>query len=154
MRSIYDNTKVDGPVAIYATTNAAFVYGPGVDTQGYNSGAIRVATTVTGTGLAKNSGGSVVAVLEESSDNSTWAAANDNTGTQIQTSGVEGTTTAALGAARIEGLGVSNRLRYLRVKLTANGFANSSASARFTAIACIELGRAYNNPTTTATSNT
>jgi hypothetical protein len=54
--------------------------------------------------------------LQESSDNSTWTAANDNTGTAIGAT-LNVHTTAQDSYARIEGINL-NRKRYLRVVFT------------------------------------
>lgn len=154
MRSVYDNTSVQGAVALFATTPGVgqikTATGPSVDTKGYNSAAIRVQTSNVGSGVAAASQVSVVAVLEESTDNNAFTAALDNTGTQIQCT-ANATVTAVLAAARVEGLN-SNRDRYLRVVLRG---ANDGVVARaVTAVAVIELGRAFTRPSTTETSNT
>ncbi len=138
--------------AVFNTTNAVLisVNGPSVDTKGYNSAALRVFTAPTGSGLLVSQQVSVVAVLQESADNVTFTTANDNTGTAIGVT-VNATTTAVIGSARIEGLN-QNRLRYLRVRTT--GISLGVVAAAVTSVAVIELGRAYQLPTTTAVSNT
>ncbi len=152
MRSVYDNLSVGAISAVFNTTNAVLisVNGPSVDTKGYNSAALRVFTTPTGTGLLVSQQVSVVAVLQESADNITFTTANDNTGTPIGVT-VNATTTAVIGSARIEGLG-QNRLRYLRVNT--KGSSLGVIASAVTSVAVIELGRAFQLPTTTGTSNT
>lgn len=153
MRSIYDNTVIGSAAALLASTSGVVAYGPSVDTKGFNTGAIRLQVSLVGSGvtsIAKN--GSVAAVLEESADNSTFSAATDNGGTQIGCVATASSLVAVLASARIEGLGVSNRMRYLRVKLITYQGGLSPAAAIFTAVAVIELGRAYSNPTTTQSS--
>ena len=156
MRSIYDNTKIDGVIAMLNTTVTVLGTGGGVDTKGFNTAAIRLATSKTGAGLLVTDQISVIAVLEESNDDGVadaYAAANDNTGAQITCTALA-TVTAVLASARIEGLGLSNRKRYLRVK-TKGGTTTAGVSAEaVTSVAVIELGRAYALSTTTTASNT
>lgn len=166
MRSVYDNLTVAGIVAQFNTLGAITgvqsapsgtsidTYGAAVDTKGYNSAAIRVFTSTIKTGLAAGAGGSLGVVLQESADATTWSTANDNSGTAIGVTQTA-TTTAVIGSARVEGLGTT-RLRYLRLKVTAY-FANALATSNtygFTSAAVIELGRSYQRPVTTTTSNT
>lgn len=160
MRSLYDNVSVGAIHAVLNSSVGIVSRSPSVDTRGYNSAVLRVNTSAVGTNILVGQGGSVVVVLEESADNSTFTTAVDNTGATIGST-ITATTTAVLGSYRIEGLGLQ-RLRYLRVKQTSNFAAVASASAIFTAVAVIELGRAYINPVPTtpggtvppATSNT
>lgn len=152
MRSIYDNVSVGSIVASYNSTQAVVVTSPATDTKGYNTAVLRVYTSATGAGLGTGAGGSVVAVLQESANNSTWSTANDNTGTAIGLT-QEATTTGVLGSARIEGLGLQ-RLRYLRYTLTPHFAASISSAAIFTCVGVIELGRAYNNPVATTPGGT
>ncbi len=161
MRSIYDNAYVAalaGP--FFATTGSvAAMNGASVDTKGYNTAALRVFITATGsTALTPSTVSTLTAVLQESSDNSTFTTALDNTGVAIgfpATAVLTATTTAVIGSARIEGLGLQ-RKRYLRVVLTPflSGGAIALAPNSFTAVAVIELARAYNNPVTAVVSNT
>ena len=153
MRSIYDNTKVGGVIAVYGSLTGVVATGDGVDTKGYNSAALRVQTSAVGAGIPVNTGASLVAVLEESADNVTFSAANDNTGTQIGVT-ITATTTAVVASARIEGLN-QNRLRYLRAKITTKMQVAPLTPAKiFTGVAVIVMGRAYALPTDTTTSNT
>lgn len=157
MRSIYDNCVVQGFVAVGATQSSVLGYtatGPSVDTKGYNTGALRVYLSTVRSGLTVNAGGSLTAVLQESADNVTFTTATDNAGTTIGFSGTQATTTAVISDDRIEGIGLSNRMRYLRVVLTQNFGQGASSANIFTGIACIELGRAYSRPVTTTVSNT
>lgn len=153
MRSIYDNAVVQGWAILRGTLNGVIATGASVDTKGYNTAALRVFIGATGTGLSVAGGSSLTAVLQESADNVTFSTATDNTGATIGFAGTQATTTAVLSDARIEGLGLSNTLRYLRVQLTAN-LGGTAAANVFTAAAVIELSRAYNNPVTTTSSNT
>lgn len=154
MRSLYDNTVVLGHVAVFSTSNAVVAVGPSVDSKGYNTGALRVRIGALGAGLGPTSGSTLSAILQESSDNVTFTTANDNGGTAIGFTGTSATVTAVVSDARIEGLGLSNRKRYLRVQLTANQATSGVIANSFTAIAVLELGRGYNNPVNTTTSNT
>lgn len=155
MRSIYDNAVVQGYAVQWNTTGATVTLGASVDSRGYNTAALRVFVSPTqGRGLTLGNGGSLTAVLQESSDNVTFATANDNTGAAIQLILVA-TTTAVLQDARIEGLNLSNRKRYLRVQTTANfGSPIVGNNMTFTSCAVLELARAYQNPVTTVASNT
>ena len=153
MRSLYDNTVVQGYTILRGSSNAVVQTGASVDTKGYNSGALRVYIGPVGSGLSVAGGSSLTAVLQESTDNATFTTATDNNGTAIGFVGTQATTTAVLSDERIEGLNLSNRKRYLRVQLT--GYMGGSAAANvFTAAAVIELGRAYQRPVTTTESNT
>lgn len=152
MRSVYDNLTVAGYAAAFNTTGSTICTGASVDTKGYNSAALRVFTSTVGAGLAVNTGASLTAVLQESDDNSTWTTATDNNSENISITQVA-TTTAVLSSARIEGLG-SNRSRYLRVVTTAYFGGAAAATRQFTSCAVLELGRAYQNPVNTTTSNT
>lgn len=156
MRSIYDNAVVQGYAVQFNTTGATVTTGASVDTKGYNTAALRVFTSPIGIGgspLAKDTGGSLVAVLQESSDNVTFTTATDNGSATIGFT-IVATTTAVLQDARIEGLGLSNRKRYLRVQTTANFGGAASNSRQFTSCAVLELARSYQKPTTSVVSNT
>ncbi len=152
MRTVYDNLNVGGALAVFGTGAAVVATGGSVDTKGYNSAALRIATSAVGAGILVANQVSLVAVLEESADNSTFTAALDNTGTQIQAKALA-TTSAVLASARIEGLG-QQRLRYLRVKVTGGTPTAGVIVQACTAVAILELGRAYQNPVTTTASNT
>ena len=152
MRSIYDNAVVKGYAIVKASSNGVIAYGPSVDTKGYNTAALRVFLSEVGSGLSVAGGSSLSAVLQESTDDSTFTDATDNSGATIGFTGTQATTTAVLSDARIEGLGL-NRDRYLRVKLT--GYLGGTAAANvFTAAAVIELARAFTDPVTETVSNT
>lgn len=153
MRSLYDNVTVGSFAAAFNTTGATICTGASLDTRGYNSGVLRVFVSTMAAGIATGAGGSLTAVLQESTDGTTWTTATDNGGTTIGGT-IESTTTAVLGAYRIEGLGMSNRKRYLRVQTTARFGGGSANLLQFTSAAVIEIGRAYNKPVNTATSNT
>ncbi len=152
MRSVYDNLNVSGLVALFNTAATALQVGSGVDTKGYNSAALRVLAAPVGAGIVVTNQVSVVALLEESADNVTFTAALDNTGTQIQCS-PQATVTAVVASARIEGLG-QQRLRYLRIRVKGGTPTAGVIVQAHTAVALLELGRAYNNPVNTTVSNT
>lgn len=152
MRSIYDNANLAGFAAAFNTTGFTIVTSASVDTKGYNTAALRVFTSTVGAGIGVGAGASLVAVLQESADGTTWATANDNTGTPIRIT-QEATTSAVIGSARIEGL-LQNRLRYLRVQTTANFGGPATPTRQFTSCAVLELSRAYQNPVNTTASNT
>lgn len=153
MRTIFDNAVLAGYAAQLNTTGAVVTTGASVDTRGYNTAALRTFVSQIGSGLGFNQGGSLAVVLQESSDNATFTTALDNTGTPIGVT-VVATTTAVLSDARIEGLGLSNRKRYLRIQTTANFGGVASSLRQFTSCAVLELGRAYNRPVTSNVSNT
>lgn len=150
MRSIYDNVAVGGAAVIFASTSGVVVTGPTVDTKGYNTAALRLSTTAVG-GAANvvATRGTVAAIVQESDDNSSWSTATSVDGTTI------GSTVAAIGtngnvtSVRIEGLGVSNCKRYIRVQLTTGFGPIATTAAIFTLAAIFELGRGYNKPPTT-----
>ncbi len=161
MRSIYDNVIIGGIAgpALFTTPLVTTITGESIDTKGYNTGVLRVRASAFNTPLNNNiqplitvnNGASITAVLEESANNSTWSAALNNSSVQIGTTGMVVTSTAVIGSARIEGLGGLNRMRYLRVKLTAN-FGSPNVNKVFTALGAIELARAYNDPVTSEVS--
>ncbi len=143
---------VGGLTTFLNTAATVLQVGTGLDTKNFNSAALRVLTTPVGAGVLVSQQVSVVALLEESADNVTFAAALDNTGTQIQCS-PQATTSAVLASARIEGLG-QNRLRYLRIRLKGGTPTAGVIVQACTAVAVLELGRAYENPVSTTVSNT
>lgn len=153
MRSIYDNVATSGFAAAFNTLGATVCTGGSVDTKGYSTGVLRVFTSTVASGIAVGNGASLTAVLQESTDGTTWSTATDNTGATIggtQTA----TTSAVITSYRIEGLNL-NRDRYLRVVTTAAfGGAVSNNSKAFTSAAVIELGRSYQRPVDTTVSNT
>lgn len=153
MRSIYDNAKVGAQVAVFGTGASVVATSASVDTRGFNTGALRVFIGTVGAGLSAAGGSSLTAVLQESADNSTFTTATDNTGAAIGFTGTQATTTAVISDARIEGLN-QNRMRYLRIRLTTNSAATGVPTLAFTAVAVIEIARAYNNPVTSTVSNT
>lgn len=151
MRSIYDNVTVGSIAAASNTTGSTICTGASLDTRGYNTGVLRVFVSTLASGLSVGSGASLTAVLQESTDASTWTTATDLTGATIGGT-TEATTTAVLASYRIEGLGLQ-RKRYLRVQTTA-AFGAVAPNRLFTSAAVIEVGRAYSNPVTTTVSNT
>jgi len=103
-------------VAIQSLTGSSAVNGDSIDTAvSFDADSIMVHVRAEIASGAP-SAATVAWALQESSDNSTFAAANDNTGTAIGgTLNVH--TTAADSYARVEGIMV-NRKRYLRIVLT------------------------------------
>ena len=147
MGSLYDNLSIGDSVEPQVISGSTAVNGAGVDTKGLNTAVIR-ARGEAASGSPTTA--TLTVKLQESSDNSTFADALDNTGTVI---GFTLTVTSANagGLARIEGLGL-NRKRYLRAVVTpAFTGGTSPASVVF---AEILLGRAFTRPQNTATSNT
>ena len=106
-------------VAIQSLTGSSAVNQDSVDTvQDGNVGGAEALLIHVRAEIASGapSAATVAVALQESSDNSTWAAANDNTGTAI------GATLNVHSAAqdyyaRVEGIGL-NRKRYLRLVYT------------------------------------
>lgn len=147
MRSIYDNVLAVISLLAQSLSGSSPVNGASVDTKGYNTAMLRArAEAPSGTPTTAQ----VTFALQESSDNSTWSAANDNTGNPIQ--GVATVTSGAAEATlRVEGLGL-NRKRYLRAVATP-AFTGGSSPATV-AFAEILLGRGFNKPSNTAVSNT
>lgn len=159
MRSIYDNAQLSGYAAASNTTGMLVTTGASVDTKGYNTAALRVfvGPFQSGANTPATTKGSVTALLQESSDNVTFATAVDNTGATIQAVATQtGSTVGVIADARIEGLGLQ-RKRYLRIVATAAMIPASAGEAKwnqFTSCAVIELSRAYQDPTTSTVSNT
>ena len=148
MRSLYDNLGVQTSVIAQSDSGGSAVNGSSVDTKGYNTAVIR--------GRAEAASGSPTAAstvykLQESADGSTgWADALDNTGVVIGFT-LNPKTAAAEGLARIEGLGL-NRKRYLRVVETTTFTAGTTPAVLV--FGEILLGRGFQRPTNSATSNT
>lgn len=103
-------------VAIQSLTGSSAVNQDSIDTaQSFDADSIMVHVR-TEIASGSPSAASVAWALQESSDNSTFTAANDNTGTAI--GGTINTKTVAQDVyARVEGIMV-NRKRYLRLVLT------------------------------------
>lgn len=160
MRSIRDAVEVVPSIhnASFGSATPGNTNGTTVDTKGYNTAMI--------VGIASQTAGAssatLVCTLQESSDNTSWANALDNTGTVIgftlltqalqaaPAGSAAGLTTVPTGTARIEGLGL-NRKRYLRVVGTSTYTAGYTTVATF----AIALGRAYQEPVpNTGASNT
>ena len=154
MRSVYD--AIATVVALFTSrgsvniTDTTLYTSAAIDTKGYNSAMM--------VGHAGMDNGSCttfpIAFLLQESDasGSGFAAANDNTGTQI------GFTISPIaadvdGSARIEGLGDLNRKRYLKVTMQAGSITGGSSPAS-RSFCTIVLGRAYNLPANTGVSNT
>ena len=148
MRSIYDAVGIKytvEPQVATGTTVATAINGTTVDTKGYNTAMIHAIVPVLATGNA-----TLVVTLQESSDNSTWSNALDNTGTVIGFTLVASASADVTGDARIEGLGL-NRKRYLRGVST---YTLSASTVSVLTSATILVGRAYEEPVRTQISNT
>lgn len=149
MDTVYDNIAVIGgtSVAPQSISGSSAVDGSDVDTTGYSSAEIYAY----GAAASGSPTAATLAVkLQESSNNSTWSDALDNTDTVIGfTLNVNGA--AAENAARIEGLNL-NRKTYLRAVITPSFTSGTSPAS--VAFAQIILGAASQKPVDTTTSNT
>lgn len=149
MDTVYDNLKVIGgtSVAPQSISGSTAVDGSSVNTEGYSSGEIYAyGAAASGT----PTGATLAVKLQESSDNSTWTDALDNTGTVIGFT-LTVTSAAAENAARIEGLNL-NRKTYLRAVVTPSFTGGTSPASE--CYAQILLGAALQKPVDSATSNT
>lgn len=147
--NVYDNTKLVGGVSLapQSFTGSSAVNGSGVNTSGYDNAAIHAYGAAAS---GSPSAAALAVTLQESSDNSTWSNALDNTGTVI------GFTLNCLSAlaenvARIEGLNL-NRKQYLRAVITP-AFTGGSSPA-ILGFAEIVLGNAEERPVDSNSSNT
>ena len=148
MRSIYDNVDAADSADPSTLSGSTPVVGAAVDTEGYNTAMLRVRA------LQTSSNPSVATItfkLQEcATSGGSYTDALDNTGTVI--GGVLDVHAAnADGLARIEGLGTS-RKRYLKVVLTP-AFTGGTSPA-IVAFGEILMGRGFQRPSNTATSNT
>ena len=146
MRSIYDN--VIPQIAVNARLATATSTSAVIDTKGHNSAMI----TVKATGCAGSPTASqVVATITESdTEAGTYTTATDVGGTTLAATAVN-TSGDAQASARIEGLN-QNRKRFIKVVLTPT--ITGGTNPAFTATAVVLLDRSYQEPVTTATSNT
>ena len=153
MRSVYDailfTTCLWSSRGTQTITDTTLYTSAAIDTKGYNSAVLRAH------GGMDNSSCTTfpIAVLltECATSGGSYAAANDNSGTQIQIN-LDVHAGDADGYARIEGLNV-NRLRYFKVTAQAGSITGGSSPA--SKFWCeLALGRAYQLPTNTTTSNT
>jgi len=145
----FNTMNKQGPsIAPQSLSGSSAVNGTYFDTKGFSTAMLR-ANAQAASGAP--SAASVAFVLQESAaSGSGYAAANDNTGTQI--GGTATVTSAAADVlARIEGLG-QNRKRYLRIVATPS-FTGGTSPATLV-FAEIIAARGFNQPTQTATSNT
>jgi hypothetical protein len=148
--SIYDNVKIIGGVSVapQSVSGASAVNGTGINTTSYTDAVVR-AYGAAASGAP--SGASLVVTVQESSDNSTWSNALDNTGTVIGFT-LTVTSVAAENIARIEGLGL-NRKTYLRAVITPT-FTGGTSPASIAYAELIMGGPAQQLPTDTNSSNT
>ena len=103
-------------VAIQSLTGSSAVNGDSIDTaQVFIAESIMVHVRAE-IASGSPSAATVAWALQESSDNSSWGAANDNTGTAIGAT-LNVHTVAVDSYARVEGI-MLNRKRYLRIVLT------------------------------------
>lgn len=130
-----------------SVSGSSAVNGTSVDTKGFNTAML---SAYAGQTSSNPSVATMTYKLQESSDNSTWTDALDNTGTVI--GGVANVQAAAATVlARIEGLG-TNRKRYLRIVVTPAFTGGTSPASILDSQ--IVLGRAFYRPVNTAASNT
>ena len=148
MRSIYDGVVVSPSARPQVNTGTTGTTGLVIDTKGRNTAMIIAYGTVAS---GAPTAATLACKLEEcATETGTFAAANDNGGTQIQVS-LTLTSADAIGLARIEALGTT-RLRYLRL-VTTPAFTGGTNPA-FTSVAVIALDRSYQDPVRTTVSNT
>lgn len=149
MDTVYDNIAVIGgtSVAPQSISGSSAVDGADVNTTGYASAELYAyGASASGSPTAAT----LTVKLQESSDNSTWSDALDNTSTVIGfTLNVHGA--AAENAARIEGLNL-NRKTYLRAVITPSFTSGTSPAS--VAFAQIILGAATQKPVDSTVSNT
>ena len=147
--TIYDDVKIIGGVSLVpqSISGSTAVNGTSVNTEGYTTAAIHAyGDAATGT----PTGATLAVKVQESSDNSTWSDALDNTGTAIGFS-LTVTSAAAENVARIEGLNL-NRKTYLRAVITPT-FTGGTSPASI-AYASIIMGGALQLPVDANVSNT
>jgi hypothetical protein len=162
----YDNVLVQpstvSSVAIQSLTGSSAVNGDSIDTaQSFIAESILI--HVRGEIASGSPSAATVAwALQESSDNSTWAAANDNTGTAIGAT-LNVHTTAQDSYARVEGINLNNgassgaqggRKRYLRIVLTPAFTSGTSPAISAVAEFIGSPGNGQPLPVRTAVSNT
>ncbi len=149
MDTVYDNIAVIGgtSVAPQSISGSTAVDGSDVNTEGYASAELYAY----GAAASGSPTAATLAVkLQESSDNSTWTDALDNTGTVIGFT-LTVTSAKAENAARIEGLNL-NRKTYLRAVVTPSFTGGTSPAS--VAFAQILLGAAAQKPVDSNISNT
>ncbi len=149
MDTVYDNIAVIGgtSVAPQSISGSTAVDGSSVSTEGYASAELYAY----GAAASGSPSAATLAVkLQESSDNSTWTDALDNTGTVIGFT-LTVTSAKAENAARIEGLNL-NRKTYLRAVVTPAFTGGTSPASE--AYAQILLGAALQKPVDSNVSNT
>ncbi len=147
--NVYDNVKLVGGVSLAPQdfSGSTAVDGSSVDTLGGDNAAIHAYGAVA---TGSPSAATLAVTLQESADNSTWANANDNTGTVIGFT-LNCESAKAENVARIEGLGL-NRKRYLRAVITP-AFTGGTSPA-ILGYASIIIGNAQERPVDSAVSNT
>lgn len=144
----YDDVHNVSSIIPQSVSGSSAVDGVSVDTEGYDNAKIHVyAAEATGSPSAA----SLAVGLQESSDNSTWTTANDNTGTPIGFTLTGLQAAAGVNAARVEGLNL-NRKRYLRIVVTPTFTGGTSPAVL--AYGELIFGGAQQLPVTTTTSNT
>jgi hypothetical protein len=147
--NVYDNTALVGGVSLapQSFTGSSAVDGSGVSTAGYDNAAVHAY----GAPASGSPSAATLAVkIQESSDNSTWSDALDNTGTVIGFT-LNCHSAAAENVARIEGLNL-NRKQYLRAVITP-AF-TSGTSPAILGFAEIVMGNAEQKPVDSNASNT
>lgn len=162
----YDDVMVQpstvSSVAIQSLTGSSAVNGDSIDTlQGFIAESIMVHVR-TEISSGSPSAATVAWKLQESSDNSTWADAQDNTGTVIGVT-LNTKNVAQDSYARVEGIGLYNgataapfggRKRYLRIVLTPAFTSGTSPATLAYAEFLGTPGSGAQRPVRTAVSNT
>ncbi|HEY3742446.1 MAG TPA: hypothetical protein VGL53_21505 [Bryobacteraceae bacterium] len=147
--NVYDGTALVGGVSLapQSFSGSSAVDGSSVNTTGYDNAAIHAyGASASGSPTAA----ALAITLQESSDNSTWSNALDNTGTVIGFT-LNCHSAAAENVARIEGLNL-NRKQYLRAVITP-AFTGGTSPA-ILGFAEIVMGNAEQKPVDSNTSNT
>ena len=146
----YDDIRNATSIVPQSVSGSIAVNGTTVDTLSYDNAKIHVYSAQAS---GSPSAASLAVTLQESADGSTnWANALDNTGTVIGFTLSALQSAAAVGAARVEGLGL-NRKRYLRVVVTPT-FTGGTSPAVLAYGELVFGGGAQQLPVTTAVSNT
>jgi len=147
---VYLSSSTVSSVAIQSLTGSSAVNGDSFDTSvGLESLMVHVRAEIAS---GSPSAATVAWALQESSDNSTWTAALDNTGTAIGAT-LNVHTVAVVSAARVEGV-MLNRKRYLRIVLTPAFTSGTSPAILAYAMFVGAPGSGMQLPVRSAVSNT
>jgi len=148
---VYQKSSTVSSVAIQSLTGSSAVNGDSIDTAlaGLESLMVHVRAEIAS---GSPSASTVAWKLQESSDNSTFADATDNTGTVIGAT-LNVKTVAVDSFARVEGI-MLNRKRYLRLVLTPAFTSGTSPAILAMAQFIGSLGSGQQLPVRTTVSNT